>query len=1467
MINKKLLFKTLSLGMAFTLTCSMLPVQELRAEEKTESGEQEEQEQEKEIIEIRNAEDFITFAENCYIDAWSADKKILLQEDIDLTDRDFGVIPVFAGTFDGQGHTVSGFQYSGDGYVAGLFRYIEREAVVENLTLKGEVTATDEKECTGGLCGVNYGTIYNCSFRGSVSGRNTVGGLAGVNEGTGVIQSSTAGGRVTGYYSTGGLVGKNHGSIARCTNHACINNDTQWVEEDDEMGVGIFLSISLGESETELFSGVDTGGIAGYSDGVITGCVNYGKVGYEHTGYNIGGIAGRQSGVLSACTNHGTVYGRKDVGGIVGQMEPYIEIDEATSLLHGVNRLHDLVEKTLDDIQAGKDTVKGDLDGLVSYSEGAVDAGDALAGQMTDFVNDNMDQAQAMTERLEHIMEMLPDVFDDIYAAEDSFSGVNRELYALADQLKEAGEVSGEYVETDYNRLTLLSTVGGNILSLQYYPKEGDTVSILVEPDEDYGLDRIRVVNSSGGLVSIQQEDEDRYSFVMPEENVRVEAYFSYQGRENDPSAKEEEEDAPKKTDKENLTGEKGEDEKLKEEEEPKDEIEKDDITRPGGTDSTGGSAGEDIDKAEPPQKAPDAGDGSADAGQDQPEDTGKDQPGNADGDQTENIDKDQPEDADPSQSDTDKGQPGNPDQSQPEDTDKDQSEDTDQSQPEDTKESGGAEEDAPQTARIERKEYRLERFMSNPLQALDGLETIEETAEDEEETEGIEESEEEGEEILSAPVVKLSSNLSGNASWKIDGDRAFVTVTPDSAYTLEEIWATAQDGESISVERTGDQVYSFAAAPGENYQVYISFDKLDKSHAVSGAKEDISSAIKRHQEAAERVNKLIQEIQSGSGATQEQLEQLAKELEEMSKTTSSILGSLSVVSNVVGQQALDQIGKTGKNMEQVLDNLQSAVNSIRSATRDTRSIVDYVNGQSSIRFSRMGKDFDVNREKLHEQLKGMSGSLQSLGDNASDYSDVLNQDLRAVNDQINVIFNILTDNLTDYNELNIEELYEDVDVEDVESITTGKTDNCINGGIVKGDINVGGIAGAMSIDEEDPEDSAAGSVDYQIGRRYFTKCLLKSCVNEGHVTAKKDGAGGIVGYMKHGIVVDSEGYGSVESTEGDYAGGICGESLTVIKRCYALCSVSGGKNIGGIAGFANTVKDCYAMADCDASVGRKGAIAGQTANYDDPMLEEEEARVSGNYYVGESLYGIDNISYVGVAEPISYEELLTVENLPNEFRHLKVTFRVDDLYLGTQEVKFGEKLSCLEYPEIPKREGYYGIWQDCSDQTMTGNLLVTGEYKEDVTVVESTGTENGIQKPYALVEQIFTENTVLKAVISDAEPPREIHDRACVIYDITLENAEIGEGDTFAIRLYNPYQDAEVWGYIDGEWEELESKARGGYLQVDMKGTKQTFCVAEKGSGKWILPAGIGGGAALLILMVLWRKKAKAGKNKRNNS
>ena len=81
------------------------------------------------------------------------------------------------------------------------------------------------------------------------------------------------------------------------------------------------------DSTSVLNSYVDTGGIAGYSSGTIVSCNNNARIGYEHVGYNVGGIVGRQNGYISMCINGGNIYGRKDVGGIVGQAEPYVVVD------------------------------------------------------------------------------------------------------------------------------------------------------------------------------------------------------------------------------------------------------------------------------------------------------------------------------------------------------------------------------------------------------------------------------------------------------------------------------------------------------------------------------------------------------------------------------------------------------------------------------------------------------------------------------------------------------------------------------------------------------------------------------------------------------------------------------------------------------------------------------------------------------------------------------------------------------------------------------------------------------------------------------------------------------------------------------------------------------------------------------------------------------------------------------------
>lgn len=86
----------------------------------------------------------------------------------------------FSGTFDGQGHTISGLYINNSSANQGLFGYIDRSAIVQNLIVTGSVTTGGD--ATGGIVGKsprNSGTVRNCGFYGTVTATGTSGGVVG----------------------------------------------------------------------------------------------------------------------------------------------------------------------------------------------------------------------------------------------------------------------------------------------------------------------------------------------------------------------------------------------------------------------------------------------------------------------------------------------------------------------------------------------------------------------------------------------------------------------------------------------------------------------------------------------------------------------------------------------------------------------------------------------------------------------------------------------------------------------------------------------------------------------------------------------------------------------------------------------------------------------------------------------------------------------------------------------------------------------------------------------------------------------------------------------------------------------------------------------------------------------------------------------------------------------------------------
>lgn len=234
----------------------------------------------------------------------------VLTADIDLGYCQWPVIGVlssngqraYTGTFDGQGHTVSGLNITslGGRQKLGLFG-VAQDAVIENLTVRGSIELTGVKSydtttgyIIGGLLGSGEGsgvTIRNCVSQVDIS-------VSFVNDQK--AQNSAVGGLV------GRLSGSGSHKITDCRNEGRVYTS---------FAPGAYY---LGGSG----SGGGQGGIVGFigASAQLERCVNTGAV-YAGRAAGVGGIVGNADGsskesiTLNQCANQGAV--SNDTGGVL----------------------------------------------------------------------------------------------------------------------------------------------------------------------------------------------------------------------------------------------------------------------------------------------------------------------------------------------------------------------------------------------------------------------------------------------------------------------------------------------------------------------------------------------------------------------------------------------------------------------------------------------------------------------------------------------------------------------------------------------------------------------------------------------------------------------------------------------------------------------------------------------------------------------------------------------------------------------------------------------------------------------------------------------------------------------------------------------------------------------------------------------------------------------------------------------
>lgn len=180
----------------------------------------------------------------------------------------------FAGTFDGNNHTVKGLYINGSCSYAGLFGYVDdSSSVVMNVCVQGYMKITNGYYVGGVVGYLKNGVISKCA--------NKVEIIA-------TMGNSSS-------YGCGGVIGYNYGTVKFCVN---------------------FKNISANINNS---SNLNVGGICGYNRGKIWNSENYGDViGVSNDTCFVGGIAG-----YSYSDSYSYVYNNISGGNIKGKSSSY----------------------------------------------------------------------------------------------------------------------------------------------------------------------------------------------------------------------------------------------------------------------------------------------------------------------------------------------------------------------------------------------------------------------------------------------------------------------------------------------------------------------------------------------------------------------------------------------------------------------------------------------------------------------------------------------------------------------------------------------------------------------------------------------------------------------------------------------------------------------------------------------------------------------------------------------------------------------------------------------------------------------------------------------------------------------------------------------------------------------------------------------------------------------------------------
>ncbi len=546
---------------------------------------------------------------------------------------------------------------------------------------------------------------------------------------------------------------------------------------------------------------------------------------------------------------------------------------------------------------------------------------------------------------------------------------------------------------------------------------------------------------------------------------------------------------------------------------------------------------------------------------------------------------------------------------------------------------------------------------------------------------------------------------------------------------------------------------------------------------------------------------------------------------------------------------ALDQV----KNMNDVsYDGLQDMADSLNEASDSLDVLLrsGFVWNEEDKKLER-SEEYETARAAFSSSLRSVFDTMADIADANKDSGSDLNSYLNNVNDSLSALANSavnFSDSIT-----NDKLTFEDVSLNDSDDVVEGKVKSCFNYGDVDGDINVGGIAGALARENDlDPEDDYTITGQTSLNATYKIRAVVDDCINSGKVTLKKNYAGGIAGNQDLGVIKNSINYGLLKCEEADYVGGIVGNSISNVNDNYAKCFIYGDEYVGGIAGKGSKLSGNYSLAQINEANTYIGMVLGAYASSDNELVEDSDSIVD-NYYLYDDYGAIDGISYKDKAYLMAYDDFLSLD-IADNLKKLYVYFLNDDEIVSTKTVNYGDSLSLSDVPYINEKDNDYGSWDGLVGSKLnniTRDLLFETSYDNVYPTISSS------EEPLAYVVAVgkFFKGDEISTVV-EAKSETEI------TYSISTDISS--SSNIKSLRVYaNGYDSYDV--YVNDE--KVDYVVDGSYFSVNYVDSIGTITIKKRADYSYLIYIGIGAVVVVMIGTIVTKKKIKKKKEAKKNN